>query len=171
MVVGYVFRPNPRDHESPQSVIGGTGAYTSTKTFGGGFGASLIFKQDRYRVKLVAGGGRARYEFFGIGSSAGQAGESIWIKQHGGAFLAEGLRRIGWRIFAGVRYNARRLSPAEDTGDNGSEAPTPPGPIAGQILEDLNQTRTTAAFGLRVQRDTRDSLFYPRKGQRLDFRG
>src|SRR5262249_50602667 len=85
-VVAYVF-PTTSNPASPPSTVALTGIYTSTKTYGFGLGGKLILKEDEDRVTFVAGAARARYEFFGIGSSAGSAGQSLWLSQHGQAVL------------------------------------------------------------------------------------
>jgi hypothetical protein len=166
-VAAYVFFPSPSDKVSPPSILALAGLYTSTKTYGLALAGMLNLREDHYRLSFLVGGARARYEFFGIGNSAGSAGQSVWLSQRGQAILLQGLRRIGWNIFAGLRFNQRTLT----AGGEGINNLTPLPPPLNTIADQLNRSQRTAAFGIRVQRDTRDSMFYPTTGQRLDFRG
>jgi hypothetical protein len=164
----YVFFPSKADKVSPPSMLAMAGLYTSTKTYGLGVGGMLNLKEDRYRVSFLTGAARARYEFFGIGNGAGGAGQSIWLSQHGHAVFVQALRRIAWDVFVGLRFSHRSIKA-------GHEAALPPEswpdlPPLKPIVDQLNLSLTTAAMGIRVERDTRDSMFYPTRGHRLDAR-
>ena len=166
-VVAYVFFPSNSDRVSPPSTLAAAGLFTSTRTYGGGLAGMLNLKEDRYRLTFLIGAARARYQFFGIGSAAGSAGNPIWLSQHGHAVLLQGLRRLKWNIFAGPRFSHRQVKAAGESpaSDLGSQAPPLPA-----FQDQLNWAITSAAFGFRVQRDTRDDLFYPRHGSRVDGR-
>jgi Omp85 superfamily domain len=163
-IVGLVFFPFRSDRVSPPSILAVAGLFTSTKTYGMGIGGQFYLKEDRYRLTLLLGGARLRYEFFGIGNAAGAAGKSIWLSQHGRAVFVQGMRRIKWNIYVGPRFVQRQLkASAEDTSSDllPNSQPIPP------ISDQLNLKITSAALGLRVERDTRDDMFYPRRGSRL----
>jgi outer membrane protein assembly factor BamA len=144
------------------------GVYTTNKTYGLGFGGSLNLADDRYRLTFLTGAARARYEFFGIGSGAGSAGQPVWLSQHGHAVFLQGLRQIGWRIFIGPRFSHRTIKAGHETTlppEVSAELPQLPA-----ISDQLNLSLTTAAMGFRVERDTRDDMFYPTRGARMDAR-
>jgi len=67
-------------------------------------------------LTFLTGAARVRYEFFGIGNDAGTTGESLWLNQKGQAVFLQGLRRIGWNIFAGPRFSYRTIKAAHDGG-------------------------------------------------------
>lgn len=164
-VAGYVFFPSKSDLVSPPSMLGLAGIFTSTKTYGLGFGGVFNLRQDHYRITFLAGAARVRYEFFGVGTGAGGAGKSIWLSQHGHAVFVQGLRRLKYRIFAGPRFSQREIKAGHEGSakDLFPNLPQPP-------IHQLNLAITSAAAGFRVERDTRDDIFYPRYGSRLDAR-
>jgi hypothetical protein len=165
--LAYVFHPSKLDRVSPPSTLALAGAYTSTKTYGGGVGGLLNLKEDRYRIAFLVGAARARYEFFGIGSGAGTAGNSVWLSQHGHAVLLQGMRQIKWKIFVGPRYSHRQIRAAHETtlSDLFPNLPVPP-----DLDNQFDLSITSAALGFRVERDTRNDTFYPQKGSRIDGR-
>ena len=164
-VAAYVFFPSKEDPISPPSTIAVAGVFTSTKTYGGGVGGLLNLKEDRYRITFLAGAARARYEFFGIGGAAGNSGQSVWLHQNGHAVLLQAIRRIGWNIFVGPRFTYRQIRAGHEL-----TAELPDSPILGNIGDQLDLKITSAALGFRVERDTRNDMFYPRSGSRMDAR-
>jgi hypothetical protein len=164
----YVFFPSKADKVSPPSLVAVAGLYTTNKTYGLGVGGMFNLREDRYRLSFLTGAARARYEFFGIGNNAGSTGDAIWLSQHGHAVFVQGLRRIGWNVFAGLRFSQRSIKAGHEASLPPDQWPSLPQlkPIAGQ----LDRSLTTAALGIRLERDTRDSMFYPTRGHRLDAR-
>ncbi|PYT00753.1 MAG: hypothetical protein DMF63_05445 [Acidobacteria bacterium] len=160
MAVGYVFKLNPKDELSPPSTIGGAAAFTSSGSRAGIFGGRLYFSENKYQTSFAVGKGRANYDFFGIGRIPGSEGISTEIKQSGSFIFGEFMRNFGKRIFVGPRYQYRKL-----TVHLGGE-PTP----GGFEIPAIDLVSTTAAIGFHVQRDLRDSVFYPRKGTLMDFK-
>lgn len=159
--VGYVFKLKMSDKLSPPSTIGGAFAFTSNGTRGGAIGANLHFGENKYQATVAFGSGRANYEFFGVGRVPGQSSVSVLIKQNGGAFFGEFMRNFGKNIFIGPRYQYRKLSIS--VGDQ-----TTPG---GFEIPAIDRKSTTVAIGFHVQRDLRDSTFYPTKGSLWDVKG
>jgi hypothetical protein len=166
-VAAYVFYPSQSDRVSQPSTLALAGIYTSTKTYGLGLGGTFNLKNDEYRLTFLVGGAKARYEFFGIGESAGKTGTSVWLSQRGHAVLLQGLRRIKWNIFGGLRFSQRQIKATSETtlGDVFANlSPLPP------IKDELNLAITSTALGVRLQRDTRNDMFYPTSGSRIDGR-
>ncbi len=160
MAVGYVFKMNPEDEASPPSTIGGAGAFTSSGSRAIVFGGRLYFHENKYQTTFAFGKGKANYDFFGIGRVPGREGISTEIDQDGWAVFGEFMRNFGKRIFVGPRYQYRKLNAhlGGQPTQGGFEIPA------------IDLESTTAAIGLHVQRDLRDSVFYPRKGSLLDFK-
>jgi hypothetical protein len=157
LVAGYVFSLQKDDTVSPKSVIGGVAAFTNNGSRGGAFGGHLYFSQNRYQATFAGGKGRANYKFFGIGRVPGQAGRSVFIRQSGQFVFAEFMRNVWRNIFIGPRYQYRKLTARQDeTNDGVFQIPS------------LDLQSTTAAIGFHIQRDVRDSIFYPTKGSLFD---
>jgi hypothetical protein len=147
------------DEKIPASTFGAAGFYTENGSWMFGGGVRLYLAHDRYRILGGAGGGIFNYNFFGIGSDAGQAGISIPLSQQSKAFLVEPKIRILPSTYLGPRYHLI----TSDTSLN----ETPPENLPIPLPSDLKFQ--TAALGLRAQRDTSDNAFYPRTGSLLDL--
>ena len=160
MAVGYVFKLDPEDESSPPSTIGGAGVFTSSGSRAGVFGGRLYFSENKYQTAFAIGKGKANYDYFGIGRIPGREGISTEINQDGWVFFGEFMRNFGKKIFIGPRYQYRKLTAhfGGETTQGGFEIPA------------IDLESTTAAIGFHVQRDLRDSVFYPRKGSLLDFK-
>lgn len=161
MAVGYVFKFNEDDKLSPPSVIGAVGAFTNNGSRGGGIGGRLYFAENKYQTTFAVGKGRINYDFFGIGRLPNRPSVSVEIHQGGTVFFGEFLRNVWKNVFVGPRYQHRslyaRLGGSQTAG--GFEIPT------------IDIQAKTVAIGVHVQRDLRDSTFYPTKGSIFDFTG
>jgi len=160
MAVGYVLKLDPKDEASPPSTIGGAAAFTGNGSRGIVLGARLYFSENKYQTAFAFGKGKANYDYFGIGRVPGREGISTEINQSGAFVFGEFMRNFGKKIFVGPRYQYRKL-----TAHLGGE--TTPG---GFEIPVIDLVSTTAAIGFHVQRDLRDSTFYPRKGSLMDFK-
>jgi hypothetical protein len=151
------FGNNPK---IPASTFGAAGFYTENGSWMLGAGVRLYLANDRYRITGAAGGGEFNYNFFGIGSDAGQAGASIPLAQRSRAFLIEPKIRILPHTYLGPRYHLilNRTSLNENRDPDALPVPLP---------EDLRFD--TAALGLRALRDTSDNPFYPTIGSLIDL--
>ncbi len=158
---GYVFKLNMDDKSSPPSTIGLATAFTNSGTRGLALGTKLYFSENKYQTTFAFGKGRANYEFFGIGRIPGREPVSVEMKQSGTIFFGEFMRNVGKRIFIGPRYQYRKLSAS--FGGQTTEA--------GFQIPEIDLKSTTAAIGFKVQRDTVDNSFYPRKGSLFNFTG
>ena len=161
LAAGYVFKLNPKDEISPPSTIGAAFAFTNNGSRGLVIGGRLYFAENKYQTAFAAGKGRANYEYFGIGRIVGESGVSVLMKQNGGFVFGEFMRNFGKNVFIGPRYQYRRLSARLDERETqgGFEIPA------------IDVESTTTAIGFHVQRDQRDSVFYPTKGSLFDFKG
>lgn len=161
VVGGYLFPLSKNDSASPDSMIGGGSLYTSSGSWLWGAGAKLYFKQDRFRFTIAYGRAQFNYDLYGIGNSAGNLGLSVPIKQGGTALLLESLIRVKGKFYLGPRYQWRKLD-AHFTAEN-----LPPG----FNIEPVQLKSTTSALGIHIQRDLRDSQFYPSTGTLTDIVG
>jgi hypothetical protein len=159
LALGYVFKLDPEDSISPPSVIGAVGAFTSNGSRGGGVAARLYFDKNRYQTTVAFGKGRVNYDFFGIGRLPNRPPTSIPITQEGKFFFGEFLRNIGKKIFVGPRYQHRNLTATLD----GEQTP------GGFVIPAIDVKAITVALGVHIQRDLRNSTFYPTTGSLLDW--
>jgi hypothetical protein len=159
LVGGYVFKLNRKDSLSPPSTVGAVGAFTNNGTRGLLMGSRLYFKENRYQTTFLGARGHINYEFFGIGHLPGRSAVSVPLQTGGTIVFGELLRNLGKDIFVGGRYQFRRLfSRIEDNVER-------PG---GFEIPETDLQADSAAVGVHVQRDTRDSTFYPMAGSLLD---
>jgi Omp85 superfamily domain len=159
LITAYVFKLNEQDKVSPPSWVGAAGAFTNNGSRGLALGGKLYLKENKYQTTLAVIKGRANLDFFGIGRIPGRSPVSVPLSMDGSIFFGEFLRNLGRNVFIGPRYQFRRLSA-------GIDGIVPPG---GFELPDIDRKSNSAALGLHVQRDRRDSTFYPRKGTLIDF--
>lgn len=144
--------------ESEPSSLGAAGFITATGSWSAGLGGQIHLRDDKYRITVGGGGGKFNYNYFGVGTSSG--GQSIPLSQTSKAFLIEPKMRVYRDWYLGPRYhiigstaglNSTKLDPSKL-----------PVPLPSTI--DLR----TAALGIRLQRDSSDSSFYPTKGSLFD---
>jgi hypothetical protein len=152
-----------REDSSAPSTFGIAVFATAAGSWGLGGGASLRLKDDKYRISVGGGGGKFNYNYFGTGTAGGDSGTSIPLSQNSAGFLIEPKIRFFRNWYAGPRYhvisnrvalNSTRLDPNN---------------LPIKVPTDVNLK--TAAFGGRLQRDSSDNPFYPRKGSVLDVLG
>ncbi|MCJ7441892.1 MAG: BamA/TamA family outer membrane protein [Thermoanaerobaculaceae bacterium] len=150
----YTFPKKKTEHPPPPTTLSGGGFYTSNGTWGVGAGAQFYLKEDRYRFALGGSFGRFNYDL----AFSGSGSEGVPISQDYQLAVAQFMIGLGKRWYAGVRvsYAGSKVSFRE------VEKEIPP------ILQDLFDSKLVE-IGLRLERDSRDSTFYPTTGSRLDF--
>jgi hypothetical protein len=157
---GYIF-PLRKSGKVPQpSTIGTAVLITENGSRGWGLGGEFCLKQDTYHVTTIRFRGNINYDFYGTGSTSGDAGRKLPLKQEGEIFVGDFLYQLGWKFSAGPRLLTGNCTITLSTSsDNGLPSPPP----------DIGlQTRLTA-LGFRLNRDTRSNLFYAVKGTLFDF--
>ena len=154
VIAAYVFQFDRSDTVSRPSTIGALAARTTSGTRGGIIGGQLYFHENKYQVTGLVGNGKIVGDFFGIGRIPGSERLSARIEGKGTFVFVEGMRNFGHNIFAGPRYQFRSLSFRY-------ERTRPPGAFE---IPPIDLKTRSAALGFHIQRDTRDSTFYPRKG-------
>jgi Omp85 superfamily domain len=154
--VGYIFPFSKNDKVSPPSTIGAAGLYTSNGTNGFGLGADLYMKENTYQVTSFYVHGSVNYNLYGSGPVEGL---EVPLVQSGDLFRAEFLRRTWWKVFVGARvWTGSSFATLESP--NANLPPLPPG---------IGIHDTLRALGVRMTRDTRNNLFYPTAGEKLEF--
>jgi hypothetical protein len=161
LITSYVFKLDQEDQISPPSWVGLAGAFTNNGSRGLAMGAKLYLQENKYQTTFAIMKGRANLDFFGIGRIPGRPATAVPLSMEGSIFFGELLRNVGRNIFIGPRYQYRRLTA-------GIDGPRPPGSFE---VPEIDFRSNSAALGFRLQRDRRDSTFYPTKGSLLDFTG
>jgi len=156
-VTGYLYRTDRNDAVTAPSASAVAGFKTSNGSWGAGVLQSLHLWHDRFRVLGVGAYADVNYKFYGIGGSAGANGVSIDLNQVGPAGVIEGLVRVAPNWYVGARYQMLRMTVATDG------IAIPGGPTLPAQDADLR----TAALGPRLQYDSRDNPFYPRRGMQV----
>ena len=159
LISGYVFKLNEQDQTSPPSWLGGAGVFTNNGSRGLALGGRLYFQENKYQTTFAGIKGRANLDFFGIGRIPGRNPISVPLRMEGSIFFGEVMRNVGRNIFIGPRYQFRKLSA-------GIDGPVPPG---GFEVPQIDLKSNSAALGFHLQRDRRNSTFYPTKGNLFDF--
>jgi hypothetical protein len=156
---GYIFSLRKSDTVSQPSTIGAAVLITNNGSRAWGLGGELYAKKDTYHFTTTYIRGNINYDFYGIGSDSGDAGNKLPLKQTGELFLGDFLYRLRWKFSVGPRFlsgnsnitlrseNENRVTPPPDIG---------------------LQTRLTG-LGFHVNRDTRPNRFYPERGTWFDF--
>jgi hypothetical protein len=143
-----------RDPEdpSPPTTLGAGGFYTTNGSWAGGAGVKLYLDEDRFRATVGGAVGKLNYDLTTEDTSA----SGVPIKQEFQGGLGELMVGVGKRWYVGLRasYGRTQVSLREE-----GAVPVPPD----------QQDVTLVALGLKGERDSRDSVFYPTMGSRLSL--
>ena len=163
-VVQYLFPASKDDSTSPRSFVVGVGMIADGISWAIGGGGKFYLHKDRFRITAFGGHGTVAYDLFGAGTASGDAGLSVPIRQGGNLGQGEFLVRIFGKLFVGPRYNYRDLT----ANLNLSGTPTQP---EGLNPDDFGSQFVTHGPGLKLLHDSRNSQFYPTRGNEFQFHG
>jgi outer membrane protein assembly factor BamA len=150
----YTFAKKNTEDPSPPTTLAAGGFYTDNGSWSGAAMMKLYLKQDRYRAAFGGGLGTINYDL----SAGDPTRQGTPISQEFTMAVGQFLVGLGKRWYAGVRasYGTTKVTLQEPwTGP----LPIPP----------LELDKTIAALGLKVERDSRDNIFYPMAGSRLQL--
>jgi hypothetical protein len=136
----------------------GGGAFRVGESWGAGIAQSARFGGNRYRVDAFAGFASVEYDFFGVGSDAGDRGSGIPIQQEGAAFAVVASFRIFEGVFVGMKahYLDSRISL-----DLRRAA------LVGITIPEIEFNVTSGVIGPVFDFDRRDDRFNPSDGYRV----
>ena len=161
---GYIFRIDPDDRDSPASTVALAGFGAENKSFGGVVTGRFHVAEDLWRVTSAVAVARVNYDFFGVGSGAGDRGDKIEIEADIVTGRLEVLRRLphaiqvlGVPLYVGPSFGGSRT---ENSLGGGS---LPPGVSASELDE------TRIHYGIprperRWSRHPRESIAAPCPG-------
>jgi hypothetical protein len=156
IVAGVLYPLSARDLVSPVSATFLLALATSNDSWIIGGGQTLHLAADRHRAVFAGGYANLNVEYFGIGTDAGDAGQSILLNEAGGAMVAEWLMRVRGPWYVGPRYRVLKVSTTASVSDS---------PVALPV-DDIELR--TALLGPHLERDTRNDNFYPTRGTLVD---
>jgi len=145
------------DRGSPPSGTMGLGFYTSNDSWGAGLVQLLHLDDDRYRALIAGAYFNVNFDFFGIGSDAGDQGESVPLNQAGYGGMVDFRVHLGRGWYAGPRYRYAHTTASADLSNSSVTIPA------------ADVKLQTALLGPHVERDTRSDQFYPRSGSWFDL--
>ena len=148
--------------ESPLSNTAVAAGYTSSGSWALGAAQTTRLRGDTLRIDGLLALIDLRYNFFGKGAEAGEAGRSVPIQQKAAAFVPELLLQAREHVFLGGRYRGIKVETSLDT----SEVPPALAPLI-----DVSGTIASSGLGPVAVFDTRDNEMNPARGWLAEFRG
>jgi outer membrane protein assembly factor BamA len=134
-------------------VTGGVAFYSENESIGGGVFHKMSLGGDQWRMSAAAFTADLRYDYFGIG---GAPDFRIPLKQQMDLLLGEALYRVRPNLYLGLQAVTARTNTGIDL---------PPDLLPPDIPPlDLSLDIDLVSLAPKLQFDTRDNPFYPRKG-------
>ena len=170
--VARVFPLNKKDEISPPSTVGIGGVFTNNGSRAVAVGGRLYMKQDKYRFASAIGTADVNLDIYGIGKAAGDNGTFVPLKTKGTGFIGEALYGLKKGVYIGIRgqYRNLKLSLNRERLDSSDITNQPPDEVAAVIdqIGDQLLRQQTVSLGPRFEWDSRDSVFYPKRGVLMD---
>jgi len=133
------------------------GFYTENGSWGIMAVESAKLGGDKWRLRVLLSHPEIRYDFYGIGQAAGDAGQSIGLQQNMNMVVGAALRRVVHGFYLGVTSIYMDASVAlRDTAGLGGVLPVP-------VPTDTART-ALFAWGLQGEADTRNDDYWPVHG-------
>jgi len=136
------------------------GFYTENDSWGWMIAEMARLSHDRWRLRGMVSHMDIRYDFFGIGEDAGQAGRSIPLEQEIDFAVGSALRRVREGLYLGASAVWMRTS---------VELRSPPAGPPPPSSEDQTSTDLFAP-GMQAELDTRNDDYWPRAGSLANLR-
>jgi len=156
MLMGGLFHRFDSDPTVKPSAAMLGGFYTENGSWGVMAVENAKLGGDRWRLRALLNHSEVRYDFYGIGEGAGEAGQSIGLEQKMDIVTAAALRRITRGVYLGVTGLWMDASTAlRDTSGLGA--------YPGLSVTDTAQIGLFA-WGLQGEVDTRNDDYWPSEG-------
>lgn len=154
MLMGGLIHRFDADTSIKPSTAAAGGFYTENGSWGVMAMENARLAQDRWRLRLMAGHVEVRYDFYGIGQNAGNAGRSVEIQQNMNMGTVAALRRVANNVYLGgtTLYMGASVSVRDTTGHG-----LPP------TAADISDPQLFAV-GLQGEADTRNDDYWPTRG-------
>lgn len=154
----YVFRMGGPDKDTRPSSISPVFIYTQEKQIKAQLGTDLYFKHNNYRLQATILAQKYPNKFYGVGHHTLEENEEVYTSKSLDLFFAFS-KKIGKGLYMGLQYELRdwRIVSVEEGGM--LITGTVPGSIDGRV----------SGVGLVLNRDTRNNIYFPRKGDLFEF--
>jgi hypothetical protein len=107
---GGAYLMRQRDTTMPSSAAGAGGFYSTNGSWLFAVGGRAWLARDRWRATGSLAGFSFTYDFFGVGTSAGDADQSVQLTQPGSAVVVDLAYRVVRDLYVGPRYRYVHLS-------------------------------------------------------------
>jgi outer membrane protein assembly factor BamA len=160
LTAGLIHRFHADTSIKPSTGIGG-GFYTENGSWGVMAMENALLARDRWRLRFMLGHMEIRYDYYGIGEDAGNAGRSVGIQQNVNVGAAVALRRVANGVYLGgsALYMGSSIALRDTTGLG-----VPP------AAADTAHV-TLFAPGLQAEVDTRNDDYWPTRGTLARLKG
>jgi hypothetical protein len=159
VLVGAIHRFDPDTTLKPSTGVVG-GFYSDNKSWGVMVMELARLAKDTWRLRGLYTHADVRYDFYGIGEAAGEAGISVPLGQKMDFTVGSVLRRVMPGLYAGAGVLWMR-STVRLRRDLPPELPLDPEGASGELF----------ATGLQAELDTRDDDYWPTAGSLAYFKG
>lgn len=150
------------DEESQSSFTGAGAFYTSSESWGVGIAQELYFDENAWKLKAGVAYFDLNLEYFGIGSGAGDQGESVPVNQEGWGGGLKALRRVAGHWYAGLQYFYVKTDSTFDLSD-------PPAGVRVDLPSAAELHSAVAGLGAIAAYDSRDDQFNAFKGNHFEL--
>ena len=142
------------DSASSPSGIGVGGVYSVSRSWMVGIGGRVKFREDHYHAIAGLAVYDVRYDFFGVGTDAGNADQSIKLIQRGNGDVLALVRRVAHQLYVGPRFRYAWVSTKleDDTAS------------ALRTLALQDPSFATSELGAVAEYDSRNDELYPQRG-------
>lgn len=137
------------------SAVGAGGVYSTNQSWAYGIGGRANLAHDWSRSLAGAADYRLRYDFWGVGTDAGNAGDRVRVAQRGDAEVIQTTFMTVPHLYVGPRYRRAHFTVQLDQND----------PVSDLIaLIARERSYLTSALGGTLEYDTRDNEIASTKG-------
>lgn len=155
LITAYIRPLSAKDKVSPPSIFGAGGMVTSSSSWAVGYGQKLFLMRDRFRIAGAFGVAQLNYDF-SVSGDGQELSYDVPIHQKGYGFMAGGQVRTWERWYLGMQYHFIKANTGVDLNEILPDLPVD--------LEPLTLDIVVAGFKAQIERDSRDSQFYPGEG-------
>lgn len=150
------------DEESQSSFTGAGALYTSSESWGVGIAQALYFDENAWKLKAGVAYFDLNLEYYGIGSGAGDQGESVPVNQEGWGGGLKTLRRVAGHWYAGLQYFYVKTDSTFDLSD-------PPAGNRVDLPSAAELDSAVAGLGAIAEYDSRDDQFNAYRGNHFEL--
>ena len=154
----YMHPQKSQNPDAPTTTTGVFGMYTNTQSWAIGAIHDGYYRDDRIRFRLAAAHGEFNLDFYGVGNDSQLKDNPVEYNAIANALIPRLLFELPWdKWFLGGQFTLVNIDAKLDTSES---FPNTPG---------LDQQRQTSGLGLVSVYDSRNSNFWPSKGNWLEL--